>query len=226
MISEERLCSAANHASEIYTAQLEVGYNREEEHQFTPKFEKEMRHLRRRANHPILHKALRSAAIIVLAFLLAGGTWLTVDAEAREAFVGWIIEIRDDYFVCQFDGDTDSKTERAVYRPGWLPEGYEEFDIDDTSSVACVLYAHENTNMLQFFYTDDLDDAALFINPEGLEPVDAMVNGQKATLLLSHDPDTSSAILWTSEDHIAFCLDAYLEPEQLIDMAESVHAIN
>lgn len=40
MISESLLYSAANHASEGYTARLEAGYDPEVRHQFTPMFEK------------------------------------------------------------------------------------------------------------------------------------------------------------------------------------------
>ena len=52
MITEEMLCAAAARSCELYTADLESGYNADVLHEFSPAFEKKIRKLKRRADHP------------------------------------------------------------------------------------------------------------------------------------------------------------------------------
>ena len=68
----------------------------EEEHRFSRDFEQKMARLLRRAAHPALTCALRSAACIVLGLLLAGTLVLTFHAEARAKTLGWLREQYED----------------------------------------------------------------------------------------------------------------------------------
>ena len=93
MITEEMLCAAAARSCEIYVSYLERGYNPENQHEFSLQFKKKIKKLKRKADHPVFYHAARRIASIVLAILIAGGVWITVDAEARAAFVGWVKEV-------------------------------------------------------------------------------------------------------------------------------------
>lgn len=57
------------------------------EHEFSPLFQRKMRRTFRKAKHPVIYKLPKYAACFVLAVALVSGTWLTVDAEARAAFL-------------------------------------------------------------------------------------------------------------------------------------------
>ena len=107
MITEEMLCAAAARSCEIYVSYLERGYNPENQHEFSLQFKKKIKKLKRKADHPVFYHAARRIASIVLAILIAGGVWITVDAEARAAFVGWVKEIYGTYFVYHFEGSSD-----------------------------------------------------------------------------------------------------------------------
>lgn len=90
MITEEMLCAAAARSCEIYVSYLERGYTPENQHEFSLQFEKKIKKLKRKADHPVFYHATKRIASIVLAILITGGVWITVDAEARAAFVGSI----------------------------------------------------------------------------------------------------------------------------------------
>lgn len=149
---------------------------------------------------------------------------MTVDTEAREAFIGWIPEIREDYFVYHFSDDVGCTIERRSYCPGWLPEGSEEFYAEDGSENATILYTDADGYFIKFYYADAPNYSDLFVISDDLEAIDTFANGQPAIFLLSHDLEVSSALLWT-EDHIAFYLHAFLEQDELTYMAESVYKI-
>lgn len=120
MITEEMLCAAAARSCEIYVSYLERGYNPENQHEFSLQFKKKIKKLKRKADHPVFYHAARRIASIVLAILIAGGVWITVDAEARAAFVGWVKEIYGTYFVYHFEGSSDVNKELVDYRPTLL----------------------------------------------------------------------------------------------------------
>ena len=98
MITEEMLCAAAARSCELYTADLESGYNADVLHEFSPAFEKKIRKLKRRADHPAFYRTMNRVASILLAILIAIGAWISVDTEARAAIVGWVKEIYETYF--------------------------------------------------------------------------------------------------------------------------------
>lgn len=85
MISEERLRMAAIQAGKALADSLPE----ECEHTFSPAFEKKMDRLLRKSRRG-KHWGLKRAALFFLAVCLAGGTWLTVDAQAREDLTGWL----------------------------------------------------------------------------------------------------------------------------------------
>ena len=90
MISEERLRQAAGTAAMAIADSLPAP--EECQHGFSPGFERRMRKVLRRGNHPSVYRGLRRAACFLLALLLSGSVWLTVDTEARDIVFGWISE--------------------------------------------------------------------------------------------------------------------------------------
>ena len=156
MITDEMLRDAAARSCEIYVARLENGYDRNCQHQFSERFERKIRKLRRRADHPVLYKAMHRAAAVILAILIAGGTWITVDVEVRAAFLGWVKEFYETYIVYHFEGSSDEKNS-AEYRPTILPSGYTEVYSDTTEDTIIVVYANEKGEMLKFSYCSNPD---------------------------------------------------------------------
>lgn len=73
---------------------------------FSPSFEKKMQKLIRRANHPIRYRVAQAAACLLLAALLSGCTALAISPEARTAFVGWVREVSEEWFVYHYAGET------------------------------------------------------------------------------------------------------------------------
>ena len=71
------------------------------EHDFSPEFERKMRRLARRADHPVRYRAVKAAACLLLAALVGGGSLLVLVPEARAAFVGWMRDVYQTWFVYQ-----------------------------------------------------------------------------------------------------------------------------
>lgn len=190
------------------------------EHDFSPAFEKKMRPLLRRSQHPVLYRAARQAAACFLALLVLSGVWLGVDTEARAAFFRWVREVLPTQIVYQFAGQP---TACGVYRPAWVPEGYEEVD----SWEGIVIYVNAQGKNLSLQYGPMQEGSALYVTDTDktvLTSVD--VNGIPGEFYLSTDPHISNSLLWLDEDAgMFFTISGFPEEDDILHMAESVYLL-
>lgn len=225
MITDSMLRSAAKKSCEIYVNQLESGYDPKTQHEFSPEFEKKIKKLKRKANHPIIYRSLQRIASIILVCLIACGAWFTVDAEARAAFFGWVKEIYETYFVYRFEGNTDYSESTVAYRPTWLPDSYTEFHTSETESTTAVLYQNEEGLLLTFQYTHNPNETDWFIDAEHAVIKETTVNGCPAEIFMTDNITDSSSIAWIDEQNSAFSVSAFLSESELIKIAENVQPI-
>ena len=231
MITEEMLKAAAVEADQVILDSLPA--SEECEREFSNSFQKKIRRISRRANHPVLYKLAKSVACFVLAVILTGGVWLTVDAEAREAFIRWVKETSGTYSVYHFEG-TDSETQTSEgqsseeeispeYSLAWIPDGYTEWATNTIGNCICETYVNESGELLNFNYEPSVDSPYWFIETSTSTQQRVYVGDVPADFYLSNSPDVSNTIVWTSPDgQMAFCLDGFFSKEELIDMAENV----
>ena len=224
MITEEMLREAAEKAGEALTAYYERDYDPNVLLEIPPEFEKKIERLKRRAKHPVFYKTMHRVASIVLAILITGSAWITVDAEARAAVVGWVKEIYETYFVFRHDGITDTVPEFADYRPTWLPDGYSEFRVNASETRTVVIYDNEAGEMIRFSFIQNPDETDWFIDVSQAGIKNTTVNGNKADLLIAQNPEEANAIAWISDD-TAFYVTGFVGENILVRIAESVQAI-
>ena len=222
MINEEILKKAAIEADRAIRDSLPAP--EECKHIFSPEFHKKMRRVFRRAKHPIIYKLPKQIACFVLAVILISGTWLTVDAEARDVFVGWVKELYNTYFVYRFDEQANNSN-TTDYRPTWIPSGYEEDYINQIGQTMIIVYVDENGNQLEFDYVINPDETDWFVEISDTEIQQTTVNGNPAELLISQDPENANSIMWTTTDNSAFWISGFLDEKELAKMAESVQPI-
>lgn len=224
MITDEMLRAAAARSCEIYVAHLEKGFDPEKKHEFSPEFLRKIERLKRRAKHPVFYKTMRRVASIVLAILITGGAWITVDAEARAAVFGWVKEIYETYFVFRHDGIIDGASETIDYRPTWLPNGYSEFKVNVSETRTVVIYANDVGEMIRFNFIQNPDETDWFIDISQSNIKNAIVNGNKADLLIAQNSDEANGITWVSAD-TAFYVTGFVDEKDLVRIAESVEVI-
>lgn len=225
MITEEMLREAAEKASEALTAYYERDFNPDEPLEIPPEFKKKFERLKRRAKHPVFYKTMHRVASIVLAILITGSVWITVDAEARAAVVGWVKDIYKTYVTYIFENETPTTGEDVDYRPTWLPDGYTEFYCDDSEDTIFVAYSNDDGQMMNFSYIHALDETKWLVDRNNALVTQVKVNGDVAELFISIAPDSANAIMWSNADNTAFYLSAFVDEAELIRIAESVSPI-
>lgn len=230
-MTEEMLKAAAVEADQVMLDSLPAP--EECEHAFSNSFQKRIRRISRRANHPVLYKLAKSVACFVLAVILTGGVWLTVDAEAREAFIRWVKETSGTYSVYHFEG-TDSGTQTSEgqsseeeispkYSLAWIPDGYTEWATENIGDNIFLIYVNDSGDLLTFGYLPSSSATYMFVETTGYTQESTYVGNVPADFYLSHSPDHANSIVWTSPDgETAFYLDGFFSKEELIEMAEHV----
>ena len=185
-------------------------------------FEKKIRKLKRRADHPYLRKFLNCAASIVLAMFIAGSLWLSVDVEARAAFIQWVREVHEESILYRYFNMPQDDV-LPTYEVTDLPEGYvrTELLVDETSCIQ--IFEHE-TDMMIFVYN--------FINSETQTEIEffgdyelyqVSVGTFTADYYATRSPDETSELLWIDEENgIAFQLSSYLGKSEMLEVANSI----
>lgn len=230
MITDAMMAQAAAElANAIYDSSPEPSACK---HQFSPRFERKMRHLIRKANHPVFYRALRSVASIVFAIILGLGSFLAINAEAREIVFGWIKQQFQNFYMYSFVGEVDStgeteSTETVRYQPGWMPDGCVFVTSYGITGGEVYIYTNEKGSLIKFTYASDTDTTRVFMDGVKYKKESVLVNGLPGEIYLSANEGKTSEIVWiNADDHTLFLASGNFSAAELLKIAESIKKIN
>ena len=192
------------------------------EHDFSPAFEKKMKKLIRRADHPIRYRVVQAAACLLLAALLSGCTALAISPEIRAAFVGWMREVYETWFVYRYIGEEQPTSEDTVYFPAWVPEGYEEIVSPQTGTFVRTQYENSAKELLTVSYVKGTETSSLSVEWAGAVVRQTSVGHLPADLYLNPDGGPNILVWTDTERDVAFWITAPLSEKELIRIAESI----
>lgn len=191
---------------------------------FLDKMDKLIRKVRRRNTVRI---ASQRVASVILAVLIGASAWLTVDTEARAAFVSWVREVYEDSFIYRYFGE---KPEEGLqeYEIAALPEGYELVTADCTDSMHIKLYQSGDSSMMLIYYQHHDGRTHIVESREEFDCQykEVFVNGISADYYDLEDDAFANELLWVDEENsVVFHLSAYLGDAEMIRIAESKKSI-
>ena len=190
--------------------------------QFSPKFERKMKRITRRANHPILYRNLRMAASVLLVFLIGFGSILTVSTEARTFVFGWMRVRYQSMYEYFFEGEVENP-ENVVYYPKWLPEDCEFETSYDTLSGKVYIYSTPRDSLVQFTYISQSNTGKLYMDGVDAEQKEVMINGGEGTLYISHNESVTSNLVWMNKSRtVLFSISGDYDEDVLIKIAENI----
>ena len=228
MITDEMIAEAAakyNDALIQYWQNVEM-----EEHEFSSKFERKMRRLIWKVKYPYVHKALKSAACILIAFLISFASVMTFNVEARAAFTRWIREVYKDSIVYEFFGEK-SETASLDYRVTWIPEGYEIVYEDNNETSYCIIYSNTQADKdsLVFEYYSLIEGRLVdFILGDDRYNIGTVkINDMHGEFYSSIDGNKSNNLIWFDEHHsICFMINSSLDVASMVKIAENIKTYN
>lgn len=196
----------------------------ETSHSFSAQFERRIRALNRRADHPVIYRIVRSAAAVVLAIITVFGAVLALSPQVRAAVIGWVRSTFESYFHYSIE-ETQPADVQYEY---CLPEAFEGYSLLTTwkeGSGGTYIYTNESGQMLQFVYFQGSDSADLFLNVEYCTHEVGTICGYPADIYVSPEADLNSSVVWSDgENNLLCCLCVCADRENLIQIAEKIES--
>lgn len=195
-------------------------------HEFTPRFQKKMQRTIRRAKHPIIYNIPKRVACFIIAAIIIGSTWLTVDADARTEIFAWIREKYEEFIEYRFVGKPSSEKEKTDYELTWLPEGYTEIDRLITEDGCTIIYSHD-VSLIQFVYSTGADADSLFVGDFNGEVQTIQIGEFIADFYQAQNNSQSSTVVWMSaQKDTLFSITTSLPKDIIIELCKSVQKIS
>lgn len=195
-------------------------------HEFTPRFQKKMQRTIRRAKHPIIYNIPKRVACFIIAAIIIGSTWLTVDADARTEIFAWIREKYEEFIEYRFVGKPSSEKEKTDYELTWLPDGYTEIDRLITEDGCTIIYSHD-VSLIQFVYSTGADADSLFVGDFNGEVQTIQIGGVIADFYQAQNNSQSSTVVWMSaQKDTLFSITTSLPKDIIIELCKSVQKIS
>ena len=222
MISNEFIRQATEEYHEEFMSAIPA--EKEIDHVFSDRFEKNMESVIKKNKHPQLKRVLRMAASFALVILMAGGSVMALSPTARAAVMGWLFGQEGTVFSYTSIG---TKTESEVfykYDLAQIPEGYVLWQeiVDETQSI--MLYAEEETGLLlKLTATPNDGTGAMFLITTTDQKETVQIGDITADFYPSESEDSAPGLAWVDpENDYLICLDGFFSQEELIDMAISL----
>ncbi len=195
-------------------------------HEFTPRFQKKMQRTIRRAKHPIIYNIPKRVACFIIAAIIIGSTWLTVDADARTEIFAWIREKYEEFIEYRFVGKPSSEKEKTDYELTWLPDGYTEIDRLITEDGCTIIYSHD-VSLIQFVYSTGADADSLFVGDFNGEAQTIQIGEFIADFYQAQNNSQSSTVVWMSaQKDTLFSITTSLPKNIIIELCKSVQKVS
>ena len=93
----------------------------------------------------------------------------------------------------------------------------------EESGIFMYVYANEQNSLLVFAYSESANSGAFFLDQEGYDVEEILVNGMTADLYLAKDNNLSNSIIWCDDEaRVIFYVSGQLDGGELKNIAESV----
>ena len=177
---------------------------------------------KRKTRH-LWKKVMRAAACLLLAAGIAFGGLMVFSPEARAWVARVFTEWRETHTKYTFTGDLQPEADVGVWRPSYVPEGFEECNRLDTPGMGYVSYRNAEGIYIHLTYAL-LDQGTEFsIDNEHSDYSEAIVGSCPAELFTAKEMGKSSHLIWQNESgNVAFHLSSQLAPSTLIRIAENL----
>lgn len=198
----------------------------DEDYEFSPGFHAKMAALiKKQRIRESAASALKGVASTAAVLVLCVSLWLGTDVEARADFKQWILTQYENSFVRSFfDGDSARSVKGVEF--GWLPEGCEEAESEVNEDSGYYLFYADDGRGFVLSYTTMTSDTFTAVLTGNVKHEVVEVNGSPADYFDDLDSDGSDILWWTNEEAgIAFDLNAVLEKEEMIKIAENIKLI-
>lgn len=162
---------------------------------------------------------LRTVAAALILIILGTTILFATNPQAYADFKKWVREIYENSVVYKFFED-DGQRDLPEYTFGWLPNGWEIIDVKHLETVSYTAAGNGNDTVYLVYSFIDSGTEIVAVG-EGLTPEKVRV-GQLDADFYVDQASGSANLLVLIDDDIIFCLNANLDKQTMIQIAENI----
>lgn len=221
MITEEMMASAA---AEMNEAMLRSLPDQEDcHHTFSTRFERKMKRLIYRTDHPIQTLILQRVASVIFVLFVGLATIMAISPTVRANVLGWIRERYESFIAYYFVEEPSSKNQNTEYFIDCSDTEYTLIFSSVDDDIHYQIYEDINGTHLDFTYATNYIRNIFYIKDDKYEVRPISINGKTGDLYISIDGTEKNSFIWSDEEtQIIFYLTSSIEPEYLILLAEKI----
>lgn len=171
-------------------------------------------------------KRIIAAAI---AFFVSTALFFSIHTEANAIVKKWIKELFSNkilYWVTE-----SPSTVLPTYAPSWIPDGYERIYDESMDTGRVMLYQKGTDPMDGISLNYELSSAEsplhIFLQNSDYTIKEVKIGNNSGDLCISSRKDETHALIWVDENtNILFCITAYLDPDIILHIAESIYLVD
>lgn len=220
-----KLVKALIEAEKIYLEELPSEEELENYHTFSDEFNIKMEKLINGERKKQWYRKLpfinnRVAAVFLVGLVVLAVSTFSVEAW-RLKFFDYVLNIQEEYTEIKFN-KTDEYVERkdnelVIYKPEYIPKGYEITDEETLHSMYIAEYKNAEDKYL-IFHQYTLEGTGMQIDTEGTTLEDITINGSEGYFY--HNKGYNN-ILW-NDGYYGFMISGEISKEDIFKIAESV----
>lgn len=159
-----------------------------------------------------------AAALLISA--LGFSTLLAVNGEAREKFLGWVIEVFPEFSIFERKGSGEPVdfNELEKFHPSYIPSGYWLEDTFKGFSIKLYQYTDENGEKITIQLAVSLEGTRNYLNTEGAKTEKIIIRGVEGYIIQNGN---LTQLLWC-EGGMDFLIAANLGREEVVKIAENI----
>lgn len=180
---------------------------------------------------PMWKRAAQQAAVVLLILSIGFGSLLSVSPTVRAALLQWVTEWYETHITYRYTGE-DMTGATPQYEITELPEGYAEAESErvEWPGQVDIVYRNEETGKTIYLnYMLISQGGASYFDIEKDSKIEHVkVNGLDGQFFGKTDkPDMLNMVTWIDPEHgLHFSIDAPLDKENILHIAESVSLVN
>jgi|LSQX01.3.fsa_nt_gb hypothetical protein len=162
---------------------------------------------------------LKVVASVVILLTLSGALLLNIEA-SRNYLFNAVIKWNEKYISIEHNDDVNYDLSPEIYRPTYLPKGFEELSSNITGNIVIIVYQN-NSGIKITLRSSPSQSSNILIDNEEASYTNPIINGQTAYLFEATDQDKKNTLTWELDGKI-FVLSSEIDGAELISVAESI----
>lgn len=198
--------------------------------QFSEEFERKIQNLRQQhAKKESARQVRRRIAAALLVILIGASVLMTVSPQARANVRAWIKKTFGTQTEYWFQGDKGGVL--PEYELTWIPEGFEKVREESISKSRVVLYQRgdDETDAFAVDYSLAQEDSYLILDTLGFEYEMEIVSvqGNYGELYISQEETRGHCLIFLDEENdVVFTISAFLDPQDILHIADGIKLVN